>query len=150
MPGAAVTMGARVRQPREPSPLAWPPRTSPPPGSRDIGRRSPRWQNGLRTRQSAFFPDLVGGDTIPGYPEQAHEQARPIETEGQPGGDEEAGAQSDVQRIFGDRFVGHRRYSAFESTIFMASSQNYGRLGDRPFSSRRPRPRSPDGGSDGD
>ena len=28
------------------------------------------------------FPDLVGGDTIPGYAEQAHEQARPIVTKG--------------------------------------------------------------------
>jgi len=64
------------------------------------------------------LPRPGGGDTIPGYPEQAHEQARPIETEGQPGGDEEAGAKSDVQRIFGDRFVGHRRYSAFAFTVF--------------------------------
>jgi len=28
-----------------------------------------------RSVSSAFFPDLVGGDNIPGYPEQAHEQA---------------------------------------------------------------------------
>src|SRR5437879_2598146 len=76
-----------------------------------------------RSASSAFFPDLVGGDTIPGYPEQAHDQARPIETEGQPGGDEEAGAKSDVQRIFGDRFVGHRRYSAFAFTVWVIDLQ---------------------------
>src|SRR5437016_14110831 len=110
---------------------------------------APTWPCSCTAANAPVFPDLVGGDTIPGYAEQAHEQARPIVTKGQPAGDEEAGDQSDVQRIFGDRFVGHRRYSVFASTIFMASSRNYGRLGDRPFISRRPRPRSPGGGSDG-
>ena len=106
MPAVTVPWAAAPWRP-------WSPRR---PASRavNVGIESPS----RGSASSAFFPDLVGGDTIPGYPEQAHDQARPIETEGQPGGDEEAGAKSDVQRIFGDRFVGHRRYSAFAFTVF--------------------------------
>jgi len=39
------------------------------------------WGSESPSRRSVFerfFPDLVGGDNIPGYPEQAHEQARPL------------------------------------------------------------------------